>query len=620
MCRLKWMQVFVLDVTFYNVVPETSSSIWIVNVIDTHNKKGSLVPLIQPLSDNQLKRFIHVSNNHHDPSPFQSHASLMCWIKDIQLESVPIKDILPGHHQKLGLCNNITVAVEKVAKGPITPLRGAFLWCAGDQNIPPHGEDSQVDTLTQWTIDIRNNLSITSPQVFLKTSLGNYIYESQKEDEAKKSKIESIKILDIFNPCEFNVTINERSIKILFYHTPYDVLWIHPDCRWNGCLAEFYRALHTKLYSNFQGLAPVFCYMFPGAINDGTHFDPSFPAFPFCCLLYGLPCSIDTTYVTRKGNRILCHLPEIKNTPLADKLLGLHLTYNIQTQPTWACFTTELNHTWVKEDSNHIVINQSHTLIQVDFSDTFYSTLALESFGHPRLLEEILSVCSSVTKIKINILYNKCLQAIMATASQASAHWLAIDKCRVYLCLDHAASNTNLGEIISGIKTSINELNYPDLSVNICHFESEHSVVFLYNGLTFHCMPRCLHSSSPASNFMDLIQQAVCFQLCKCNHSPGEILDHLCQVCFINRRNAQFWSLEHVPSLQICKPATLSHTVKPIFFIHSILGPQILNMGCSLPYGVNYLAYLDMICDIMKQITSPLTIDLQPYVSLLNLL
>lgn len=208
-----------------------------------------------------------------------------------------------------------------------TYLSGAYMHCEGVMEIESENnlQDKVIQPDSTWTSFMMRNLKVSDIEVHIKTKSGFYSCSSQENTTykaPKKSKEDMLDILDIFTPLQHLVTIGGTQITLKILTTPFNVLWVNPETKWNCVLPEFFRALYNKVYTNFSGVKPVISYVFPAATSFGTYFQPYFGAFPFVRCQFGLPRKVNPFDISINEEAcILLEFWPFKNSTLGDILL-----------------------------------------------------------------------------------------------------------------------------------------------------------------------------------------------------------------------------------------------------------------------------------------------------------
>lgn len=622
MCRLHWRDVKPFNVGLYNISTGDTIGIWQVTAFDLHEKKAITLFRVEQLSEQDLVQIRDLLANRadiHIKSAFIYNEAMSIWDLQFRLKSPILTKLQTLECVRVGTHENQIFAVDNSSSG----LRnteysvGAFLYCFG--KVVNRCDESSKS----WRKCLLDTFSVREPQVHLKTVLGSYVCDSGDSPDNKKQRVSTLSIVDIFKITDVSLKLSTNTIiQVRIYTAPFHILWVHEECKWNGYLAEFFRALHSKIYTGFNGMRPLFCYIFPPAVDGPTTFPPVFTSFPFLCMRYGKPKKIIQEAIKSDNFSIFSKLPSLSKSEFADILLGVKRGPCIELMTMWPLFTKELNNGIV--DQNKIIISESMTVMEIDFCKSFSSVYDIDlSPARLDTFQEIIDVLSVSARDSMISKYNEFLFAIISSGHSHGFTWAAIHNCTVYMisrcymttqqisCFKHEIF-TRVGPVIGHVDSFL-----PDISV----LTNTTGQLMNLDGSIVFMRPRCLAQMSIPAAFHEALVHAIEYTMCPCEHSRTHIFEKLCIQLLQQRRNCAFWVMSTTDIDQVTvRPCGLFYCIAPAYYIQTKEGRAFWLPTHCIPSQFNYESYLEDLADVLeidKEDRRPLIKKCQ---SLLNIL
>ncbi|AJG42964.1 helicase/primase [Harp seal herpesvirus] len=426
-----------LGIYFYNVSEKHQVAIWVVRYISLQTRSTCSVFVVCRLSKNDL---IQMPLQEPIPKPYSVNVNFMLWELQLRLKQPILQkvyllknSILFFHLDSPHILADVEIANVSVPCLD-THVAGAFLCIQGKQAMCKPNESPASKTQDFFYKDMVNDISVYDLSIFLKTKHGLYTYTSTDCCESKKQKHNELEITDIFKTEILSLSLGtENHIEVCLPKCEFQILWVNLESVWNGCLAEFFRALYCKLYKVFDGLHPMLGYVFPAASPCPTFFNPEFIGFPFVYIQYGSPQKLSMkclSYPTR--GHILTHWPELSSSITRDFLLAPDLQLpklpEAASSLTWPIWTQELNSSMCFGEENKIYVTSPHTIITINFHRLLCDALFKEEVPL-QILQEIAILGSDHIKKAITDVYSFIIASLMQWGKSQSFIWTAISGC-----------------------------------------------------------------------------------------------------------------------------------------------------------------------------------------------
>ncbi|QFN51627.1 ORF 40 [Macacine gammaherpesvirus 5] len=393
--------------------------------------------------------------NRHAPSINEHGRNYMQWELRTRLRNPIIQSLSrqPGAvNVRVSEPNMVIVGCERALDHSCSVrVTGAYLHCDTTMDF---SLDSVVSPTREfWFSEMFSHCLVSNIEVYLKTTGGLYYRASSATQCRKRAKDGALGILDIFNCESREIQVAGQKYTLSIATATFHVLWVDEACMWNGALAEFFRALHNKLFGDREGVAPTLTYVCPGATPEGTPFPPYFSAFPHLPLVFGRPRRLDVTAVQELPKaQIAVHWPPFKDSILGDQLLipGISPKKPGTVPVRWPLWVEDVNLSLCETTESVARIVDPHSIVIIKFSSLLCQHLKCHRAFVKNELEYIATICSSDLRLFIQEEYNRLLATIFTWAAASGYTWAAIDKTTVFI------KAPQLSAAVSGFCPSLN--------------------------------------------------------------------------------------------------------------------------------------------------------------------
>ncbi|AJE29683.1 ORF40A [macacine gammaherpesvirus 12] len=376
--------------------------------------------------------------NRHVPSINEYGRNHMQWELRIRLRN-PILRALTGSdgavNVRVSEPDMVIVGCERVSDHSCSVrVTGAYLHCDTTMEF---GLDSSVSPTREfWFSEMFSKCTVSNIEVYLKTAAGLYYRASSATQCRKKAKEGALGIFDIFNSESREIRVAGQKYLLSIATAAFHVLWVDETCMWNGALAEFFRALHNKLFNDREGLPPALTYVCPGATLEGTPFPPYFSAFPHLPIVFEKPRRIDVTSVQElQESQIAVHWAPFKHSILGDQLLipGISPGKPGTLPVRWPLWVEDVNLSLCESTESVARIASPHSIITLEVSNLLCRRLRGHRTPAENKLEYIAALCSNDLRLVLQEEYNRLLATIFTWAAASGYTWAAIDKTTVFV-------------------------------------------------------------------------------------------------------------------------------------------------------------------------------------------
>ncbi|CAA45663.1 unnamed protein product [Saimiriine gammaherpesvirus 2] len=426
----------VIGIYFYNVILEKNLIIWQLNIITCSSHESTFCFVVDLLTAEDRDSILRVCSD--QPTPQHHGVSLMTWELKLRMSQPILQTCMNNIRKPI----TILMSTDKVAleARPVLEkeacsgryLKGAYLYSQCSQILASVPKLTLENNVQQWYPYLLNNSTIEDLEIHIKCSEGLYTCSSNSEPPLKKTQ--HLKIEDVFKIVDHSFLVAKTNIHIRTVIPIFHLLWVNVECKWNGCLPEFFRALHSKVYREFTGIAPIFTYLFPGGCPEATPFDIYFCGFPFVNLNCGKPEKI-----------LLCDLPRLHCPQILLSIPGNHAD-DLLCQPRdiplpsipkiWPINGIDINSKFCLEETSEIAfLNFKHIIVEVDFLCTICYIMGCKSDE----IYNIMKFGSNNLNSTLQTWYNWFISTIFKWATQRSFNWTAMTQFKVYLSAVYAS-------------------------------------------------------------------------------------------------------------------------------------------------------------------------------------
>lgn len=499
----------VIDIYLYNVDICKGKIIWYVTLLceiqSEHNWTMDFCIILQDLQSNHLKDLSQLKAT--VGSPYMHNIELIMW-EVIAKRSCPLypvkekKELILLNMTAQKVFTSYTLLNEKPHDDIINQyVRGAYLHCEGlmtFQNAIPYQQAPQNTPTKFWFHTLLKSSELTNIDILLKTSKGVYSCASGGPKPKKMKQAEDLDLLDIFVPTVHNVHIKEEIYSLLLIRPIFDYLWINEESEWNGCLAEFFRALFCKVYQHFKGVKPLYTYLLPPALTKPTCFPAYFSSFPLIPIFFGNPHKCTLGNILKPRDYIVTETDKIKEMGLVDVLFGLKkngvMSVSFPDTCMWPLWTRELNQTRVDEENNCLIyVNQGVTLINIDIKSVLHKIVGLP----PDItLLEAMSLEQQTLTCRIKKAYNAILLLLLKIFKNVGATWLCINESIITCQLPE---NNDVTEILfsffQGLHLEMDDYNH------IIQYKTTHKGIMFQDHTTGLIFSTLSYSYTDATQF-----------------------------------------------------------------------------------------------------------------------
>ncbi|ULE29107.1 MAG: ORF40 [Human gammaherpesvirus 8] len=658
---------YVIGVYFHSVHVHCRTIVWQVNFLplDPNDGETECYFVVDTLTKEAMERMPEIQEC--VPSITEHARDLAIWELALRLQNQTIVKAVRTASLPVVLIMTVGRIVNDVIPCPNfrtpRPLACAYLHCEATVTfeVPLTGPAASTGT---WHSSIYRECAISAIEICLKTSRGIYSCQSNEAPEAKREK-RGLDISDVFVCLTYDIPIAGRVLSLLVPHAPaFHVLWINEDSKWNGAAVEFFRALHHKLFSERNGIPPLWLYVFPGAVEEGTAFAPLLPAFPCIPLRYGSPTSLDRASVQWDlfEPHILTHFDGIKRTSLADTVFGydsLAISRECEDQYVWPTPVTDININLCTDSDTMAIVREPSGLVAVNLEALLRTDSVLSRVSSIVSLDTLLDLSTPECRRSVELRYNSLLSTVLSWSTSRGHKWAAIVKWKLFFLVQalepeqwspefkdlkracqmagftlkggtsgdlvfssHAnlLFSTSMGYFLhagsprstagTGGEPNPRHITGPDTEGNGEHRNSPNLCGFVtwLQSLTT-CIERALNMP-PDTSWLQLIEEVI-------------------PLYFHRRRQTSFWliPLSHCEGIPVCPPLPFD-CLAPRLFIVTKSGPMCYRAGFSLPVDVNYLFYLEQTLKAVRQVSpqehnpqdaKEMTLQLEAWTRLLSL-
>nr|BEG23032.1 helicase-primase subunit [Macronycteris gammaherpesvirus 1] len=430
-----------VGIYFYNVYKEGGLIIWYVSYMPSDSNELDFVLVVHELSRQHL---MLLPNDFQNPTVQELGLKTILWEQQIRLENQWISKMYSNKSSLLLFIQNsnkLLIGLEIAAKAhtPNPFLSGAYLFSQSNQSFSCNLQLSDADSNKIWSHEMIRSMTVNDISIFIKTTWGIYECHSDPDEPVnKQSKINKIKVTDVFQTLDHVLTWKNYKIKLKLITTRFQVLFVNPEGVWNACIPEFFRALFGKVLLGFAGLPPTYFYVFPTAVSQGTPFPPLFPAFPFTKIIFHSPqkITINELHDEYFEDFILLHWSPFSFSDMGDAIICPQKPHVLENSPSmWPLGVCELNSKLCEENLQHqIKITDCHYLLTLDLSHAlcnFYGKNLKRHMQH--FLDSITTYGSKALVKSLKDIYNTLLARIFSWAKQTEFVWVAIDKWKIVL-------------------------------------------------------------------------------------------------------------------------------------------------------------------------------------------
>ncbi|ATI21928.1 ORF40 [Alcelaphine gammaherpesvirus 1] len=351
--------------------------------------------------------------------------------------------------------------LQTVARPPLRQACFAYMWCHAKASADEGGQHLVLDSL----------------EVTIKTKLGTYTYSNNTgEADPPSTKVarrqDQVKILDIFEPCDYVLNLGGSDVTVKLIDVPFDCLVVNDECRWNPGLNVFFSALYKKIYGGIYGFKPLFFIAEPSDLTFPT--SPFFSSFPNISIEYSpnfkdfsktmsqssLAAILTTGDCYKVNNFLLECITGISVPPIPEALRH-------GTGISWPLGATELNNKLIMGDLPYVHIKHPHVLYIINFKfNTRFCCGSLSGDEIPKLLARY---STGHLKQNLNSWYSYLVFSVMNFCNLHNLQWIAFNHSMFYLA-SHAQDQD----------VTLSQMLFNFLQKNLCK-------AFTFNMTSGHC-------------------------------------------------------------------------------------------------------------------------------------
>ncbi|AAC95566.1 orf 40 [Ateline gammaherpesvirus 3] len=426
----------IIGIYFYNVILEKNLIIWQLNLITCPDHESMPCFVVDLLSCEDRDSVVSLSSG--QPTSQSHGVPLMLWELKLRMSQPILQTCMTYMNQPVSvlMCTNrVVLEVRPVCKKKACPggyLKGGYLYSQCTQTLAPVPKAITARPIDRWYPYLLRNSTIQDIDIHIKCSEGLYRCSATREPPLKKTQQINIEDLFKIENCSFVVAkihINVRTIIPIFH-----LLWVNVECKWNGCLPEFFRALHSRVYKDFDGIVPVFTYLLPGGCQEATPFDIYFCGFPFVNLNCNRPAKIHLCNIPR------LHCPQILlSVPgnYVDDLLCKPRDIPLPSMPRiWPINAVDINSKFSPDDKSEVaVLNYNHIIVEVDILYPLCHVIGCATDE----INNIILFGSKELNNRLQTWYNWFISTIFKWTADIDLTWTAITSFKLYFSSMHSS-------------------------------------------------------------------------------------------------------------------------------------------------------------------------------------
>nr|AIA82785.1 helicase-primase complex component [Bovine gammaherpesvirus 4]QJC19167.1 helicase-primase complex component [Bovine gammaherpesvirus 4] len=440
--------VFILGLHFYTVIPG-KFCVWYVTYVSQGNETvDSFAFIVTKLSKTELDSFPNLQ-----PPPYNAYLlnlELMVWELQVRLQNPLIRKLMGNQKGTFIITTTqdkiiLDVQVQETEVQPT--LSGAYLVCDSTQTFNCGSATEEPRMICDyWYPKMLQGSSVEDIEVYIKCTLGVYNCSSSAcKKPANKKTRGDLQICDLFSPMDHQLTLENEVYTFRVYSAPFHFLWVNKDALWNGCLSEFFRALHNRIFNNFKGFIPPLTYAFPGGAPGPTEFGAHFGAFPFTLLFFESPSrAAPDAMAYRLCPSILLSWIPTSIRPVTDCLLTRGITFvPNNTISMWPLLVQDVNIKLQEEETEGLIrICEAHTTVHINFVDVLYHMCGcILPFEKKAAVELMIKYGSTTLVEQMGDVYNFIMQRMFKWATSRGLTWAYINKTELLLISKKRLSN-----------------------------------------------------------------------------------------------------------------------------------------------------------------------------------